>query len=374
LSDARFPFRYELLDGFRGLAALAVVASHLQIVDVGREAVMLFFVISGYCIAASAESCRLKSLSFPSFMARRVHRIYPPYLLAILFYVLTRCIKVAMGGPNDLHRPWLDWVQNLTMTQWLTLLVHPVADVVQNPTLVVTAIWSLNYEEQFYLVMAVALTLALRVRVSIVIIVLVLAGAGLLWNILWPGGWMTGLFLEYWIDFAAGAVLFYVQCVYTQPSARIAFIGAVMAMTLWAASRIFPWDAQTALHDRAWVEISVCGTFALFLYVLRPYSAAISRTAVWRPVAALGVISYSLYLIHQFNLTLVEATVGSMLAHAWQPVRASAMLLAEIGIAAIFWYGCERPFLNRSKGGPASGRALSRVWIGNGMTKSPSDG
>ena len=47
----------------------------------------------------------------------------------------------------------------------------------------------------------------------------------------------------------------------------------------------------------------------LSLFLLRPLSPRISRMAVWRPIAALGTISYSLYLIHQFNLNLV-ATIA----------------------------------------------------------------
>jgi hypothetical protein len=72
-----WPSRYELLDGLRGLAALAVVLHHLRVFDGGHFAVMVFFVISGYCITASAESCRRNGLGFGQFMARRIKRIYP---------------------------------------------------------------------------------------------------------------------------------------------------------------------------------------------------------------------------------------------------------------------------------------------------------
>ena len=44
------------------------------------------------------------------------------------------------------------WINNLTMTQWLGLVFHPTHPF-DNPTLFVAGYWSLNYEEQFYLVM-----------------------------------------------------------------------------------------------------------------------------------------------------------------------------------------------------------------------------
>ncbi|GAC1460813.1 MAG: hypothetical protein PVSMB6_21030 [Steroidobacteraceae bacterium] len=353
-----WPFRYELLDGLRGLAALAVVAHHLGFAQLGPFAVMMFFVISGYCIAAAAEQCRRNACTFGAFMRRRVRRIYPPYLLAIGFYVLTRLLKTGTGGHNDLVRPWLDWVQNLTLTQWVSLLLHPVANAPQNPTLMVAAFWSLCYEEQFYLVMALAVLLAVRRRVPIPLVVLLLAGAGLMWNIAWPRGWVTGFFLEYWVHFATGAALFYVLCMDCGRAARGAFVATLAVLGLVSLSHVIhmlPWHDDDWLRERAYVELSVVCSFALLLFFARPVSPAVSRHGLWKPVAALGTISYSLYLVHQFNLRIVQSLANWMVPGHWEPARFSAMVLLEIGIASAFWYLCERPFLNRAP--PRTGKA-----------------
>ncbi len=80
------------LDAARGLAALAVVAFHIRLSDSFRESlptihaiathgylgVPLFFVISGFCLAASAASSRRNNESALSFLKRRFRRIYPP--------------------------------------------------------------------------------------------------------------------------------------------------------------------------------------------------------------------------------------------------------------------------------------------------------
>jgi peptidoglycan/LPS O-acetylase OafA/YrhL len=86
-----------MIDGLRGLAALAVVMHHLRVIPVGHYAVMLFFVISGYCIAAAVTAARRSAMSFGSFMWRRLRRIYPPYFFAVAFFVLTRAAKIASG-------------------------------------------------------------------------------------------------------------------------------------------------------------------------------------------------------------------------------------------------------------------------------------
>jgi peptidoglycan/LPS O-acetylase OafA/YrhL len=334
-----WPARYEMIDGLRGLAALVVVMNHLKIVTFGHYAVMVFFVISGYCIAASAEAGRRTGMGFGQYMRRRLHRIYPPYFFAIVFFVATRVVKLLASGENDLHRPWLDWVLNLTMTQWLALLFHPVADAPQNPHLLVSAFWSLNYEDQFYLVMAGALAVAVKFRVPIWTWVAGLAVAGLAWNRAVPEGWITGFFLEYWLDFSLGALLFYVLCAYPGRSVRIIFPAAVFALGIYSAAQ---------LDLRAYAELTVACAFTLGLYFVRPVSAFVSRTWLWRPIAALGAISYSLYLINQFNLTLVAVLADHLAPNAWGSLRSSLMLVLQIGVATVFWYCCERPFLNRS--------------------------
>jgi peptidoglycan/LPS O-acetylase OafA/YrhL len=86
------------LDAARGLAALAVVAFHMRLSDSFQESlptiyaiakhgylgVPLFFVISGFCLAASAASSRRNNESALSFLKRRFRRIYPPLWCSIL--------------------------------------------------------------------------------------------------------------------------------------------------------------------------------------------------------------------------------------------------------------------------------------------------
>jgi peptidoglycan/LPS O-acetylase OafA/YrhL len=343
-----WPSRYELLDGLRGMAALVVVLHHLEIYGDGHFAVMVFFVISGYCITASAESCRRSGVGFGQFMARRVKRIYPPYLLAVLFFSATRIVKATTGAHNDLQRPLLDWIQNLTLTQWVSNVFHPIAWPGDNPHLFVPAFWSLNYEEQFYLVIAIGLVLATTKRLPLVASVVLLAVVGFVWNWFIPGNWISGLFIEYWMHFALGSCLYFALCVFTDRRSRWAFLVAVLLLGLVSAGRLFPWTANTTAELRSMVELAFLSAVTLGLFVLRPLSTRISRMAVWRPIAALGTISYSLYLIHQFNLNLV-ATIARQVLPARVPhfVLITIMVGLHLALATLFWYFCERPFLSK---------------------------
>lgn len=343
-----WPFRYDLIEGLRGLAALVVVMHHLLITTLGHYAVIVFFVISGYCIGAATETARRKGLGWGAFMWRRLHRIYPPYLFAIAFYVATRLLKAGIEGANDLPHSWIVWVQNLTLTQWLTLLFHPVADAPQNPTLVVSAFWSLNYEDQFYLVMALLLMLAIRARISLWVPVSALAVVGLVWNCWLPGGWICGLFIEYWLPFAVGVLLFHALCLSTSRAVRTGFVLVMLILGVWCAARIFPWNPQTPLLLRAYTEWFAACAVTLLLYFARPLSDSVCKSWLWRPLAALGLISYSLYLVNQFNLRLVNEAASHLLPQVPAAVQLTLMVVLQVLIASLFWYFCERPFLNRS--------------------------
>jgi peptidoglycan/LPS O-acetylase OafA/YrhL len=323
--------------------------THLGAPVDGHFAVMVFFVISGYCITASAESCRRQGFGFRNFMWRRFKRIYPPYWFAIAFFTLTRAIKTVRGGPNDLHRSLLEWIQNLTLTQWLSSLFHPLIWPDQSPRSFVAAFWSLNYEEQFYLVTAIGLALAAYRAAPSIVPVLVLAAIGTVWNFTFPGNFVCGFFIEYWVHFALGACLYFVLCVYPDPRARLVFVTGVVLLGILSAGRLVPWT-PTTVHDlRAMVELAFLAAVTLGLFFLRPLSTRISASAVWRPIAALGTISYSLYLIHQFNLHLVGSIAESLLpAGAPSGILMSAKIGLHLAIATAFWYCCERPFLNRN--------------------------
>src|SRR5262245_25324420 len=96
--------RYDTLDAWRGIACLLVIVYHSTLFGVapadwdrviqsggsvwdwtlmactqGKIGVPIFFVISGYCIAASAESVRGNRHGAGAFFVRRFRRIYPPY-------------------------------------------------------------------------------------------------------------------------------------------------------------------------------------------------------------------------------------------------------------------------------------------------------
>lgn len=100
------------LDGLRGIAALAVVTFHYQsmlgpfVFPSAYLAVDLFFLISGIVIAQAYEG-RLSSAMTPrAFMARRIVRLMPLYLLGLVIGAAVTALGIAMGRSQW---DWLTW-------------------------------------------------------------------------------------------------------------------------------------------------------------------------------------------------------------------------------------------------------------------------
>jgi peptidoglycan/LPS O-acetylase OafA/YrhL len=312
---------------------------------------MMFFVISGYCITASAISGIRKGITTRNFIYNRIRRIYPPYLLAVAFFASTRLVRFLITG--EAWAPSLTGLlQNLTLTQWLTLVLHPMADAPQNPTLFVAAFWSLNYEIQFYLVMAVGLALTRYRHAPLVQFVGALTLMAMVLNLGWPALAVRGFFIEYWAHFGLGAALYFLLCGGSRQWATgSAALVLLLGFIIWRSLEIQ--SGQFVESQRVFGEYVVSIGTVLTLLLLRPHDAVVARQWFWRPISAIGAISYSLYLIHQFNLTAV-AKVASLMIPSTISVSANLGLqfFLHLLVATVFWSCCERPFQRSSKVAP----------------------
>src|SRR5438874_2011725 len=93
-----------VLDGLRGLTALYVLLYHANgllwtgatadgapltwllqnVFSFGHQAVLLFFLISGFCIHHRQAHKRSTRVQVVQFAGRRARRLYPPLLLALI--------------------------------------------------------------------------------------------------------------------------------------------------------------------------------------------------------------------------------------------------------------------------------------------------
>jgi peptidoglycan/LPS O-acetylase OafA/YrhL len=339
--------RYRSLDAWRGVACLGVVVFHAGLLGngwtrsltaFGEHGVPMFFVISGYCIASAAEGAHRAGLPLRVYFWRRFRRIFPPFwaflglttallagLLAVAPLPVTPAqipLLFAMASPGEFGVP--AWLGNVTLTEtWRPHVVGPPL------RLLMSHLWTLCYEEQFYVVMGGLLALGRLSRGVVAVSVAVFLVTQL------TSAPPLGFFFDgHWLLFAAGTAVFY----WRDAPPRRAII-AILAMTLLCQWRL-PWVA---------LPISVGGCFACVLIALRPFDAAIMAHRAVAPLTACGFRCYSIYLVHGPVTLLLSAAIAS---RGWTDpwltlaVTVPACLAASLLLAWPFHACIERRFLN----------------------------
>ena len=142
--------RLAWLDALRGFAALCVVFDHgstllllpardflYHVLNLGQYGVFVFFLVSGYIIPASLE----RKGSVRSFWISRAFRLYPMYLMAIVLSALAYYTGLGTIDGAE-HHPLA------SLTSWVLMLPNLLTGVnVPNVT------WTLSYEMVFYLLL-----------------------------------------------------------------------------------------------------------------------------------------------------------------------------------------------------------------------------
>ena len=316
--------------------------------------VQLFFVISGYCIAAAVDNSREQELPFQQFMRRRLRRIVPPYLGSLALAAVVKLATSAdlFNGSRSISRAWF-WLSNLSLTQWSYLTARwlqngdGLAAPWFNPMLLLGVHWSLNYEEQFYLLCGLILVFHRKVR-TVVLVTAFTAGVAF-FNILWPGR-ITGLFVDYWLQFFCGVLVYLRLC--RSPSRGTAraldalLIGGAIVLLICALRRgDFPLlPNQLQFHG----QLAVCAVYALLLIALRRYDEAASASLPMRALGFFGKFSYSIYLVHRPMLDALEPVSQSLQSRlGW--AAADVWTFGAVLVSAYAFYRVfEKPFLNPS--------------------------
>lgn len=279
--------RFLALDGLRGLLALAVMLNHLPIASAyrvgayGSVAVSAFFALSAFCLFVPYVEG--KKLSLVEYSVRRVSRIYPMWLVALLLGIVA---AVATASP-------------ITVADVLThlLFVHSWnADTLK--TLIAPA-WSLPTEVQFYFLLpllAAILTSTRRIVVGVVCAFLLqllpfYIGIGSPINLNWPF-WGTPFFCGMLAATFIHRSSRYWSVLGTIALAAILIYGAWPADAKWGEV----WSMLLYLYPRS-LLMSVCSG-VLIASLAADQKSLLASVFAFKPLRAIGIAGYSLFLIH----------------------------------------------------------------------------
>ncbi|GIH75760.1 hypothetical protein Plo01_21890 [Planobispora longispora] len=341
------------LDVLRGIAALAVLVSHTlpalvadllpRWFNLGTSGVIVFFLVSGYIIPASLE----RRGCVRSFWIGRSFRLYPIYLLTIaLVLVMAPVVPIVEG---------VDPLAHLTMLM----------SVVDDSPRIVPPMWTLSYEMAFYLLVTALFVLGLHRRSGLLAVgfglafVLLPAGLGavvlqevsLLHGVLGDRTPLAalavaaaGLTLVLWgrLRVAGALILGVLALGLLTMGAPAPPRGLMILAIMFAGSAIYRWErgqtsglwcalavgaimcqAHTVIPSAPWMSsfwiptvLLSGGVFALAMLLRR---LRFPRVLVW-----LGLISYSVYLLHHPLLLLLTAVFGDPKDY---PLASQALLI-----------------------------------------------
>ncbi|MEU1183362.1 acyltransferase [Streptomyces sp. NPDC005820] len=388
--------RWDWLDALRAVAALVVVFDHASATflpefrrdlmphfNTSRYGITVFFLVSGYVIPASLE----RRGCVRGFWTGRILRLYPLWALAVGTVLVLGLVGVAPLRTDHGGRSAL-----ATALAHLTLL----QELLGTPGLLLV-LWTLSYEMAFYLLVVALFTVRLHQRSAAVAVILaLLAAVGALVGGSLPGSALAGLIgTGPLIAVTAVALAVAVCCASAGPPAlRVAggVLGGLLALALVAFDSTVPqWESLvilavmflgTAVHraetgGSTWraaacaaAVVLLCavgsawrygdghyftrrGWITAFLLAVLTFAAAFAarRRRIPRGAAALGVISYSVYLLHPVLLTAVDGTIGRQRRD--EPLLLVAFVAVLLPLCALTYRWVEAP-------GQAWGRRLAR--------------
>ncbi|MGO4110176.1 acyltransferase family protein [Paenibacillus sp. YAF4_2] len=317
--------RYGELDSLRGLAALSVVFSHFIIIlsavtwvdsfnytpfrifKAGHEAVIFFFVLSGFVLSLPFYSN--KKFIYSTYIVKRICRIYVPFLIILLFSLLLyKLVYVPNLSFDGLQLEW--WTEPLTFNTVLRelLLVPEYMETAINPV-----IWSLTQEMRisivFPLVMIFIIRYGWKMNLAIAIGLSLFSYLG---NLIFTMSNQNPISTNYLYTlhyigmFMIGALLAKNRESLLQ---RMSGLSRMIKLTVFAGGLLcytYAGISDTVVRkllkiDGAWISLAADWgiTIGVVLLILSSLSInRLSRMLHIKPIAFLGKISYSLYLLH----------------------------------------------------------------------------
>ncbi|MEE6443160.1 MULTISPECIES: acyltransferase family protein [Pseudomonas] len=281
------------IDGLRAIAVILVLLFHFNLgVPGGFIGVDVFFVISGYLITEVIKAaCEANRFSFADFYARRLIRLHPGLITTVALclgagYLLMDPASFASLASSGQYAVFA--ASNVFF--WLNSGYFDASAHTQ-PLL---HTWSLAAEWQFYLAWPLVVWASLRVSerfLAVVLVVLAVVSLIASQHMLTVDATASYFLMPFRVfELAAGALMVYAtkaRAGETLESVLLAVGLAIIVASAFLLDSASPFPGLAALPP--------CVGAALCIYAGRSKLGGILRT---RPMVWVGVISYSVYLVH----------------------------------------------------------------------------
>ncbi|WP_426572100.1 acyltransferase family protein [Aquihabitans sp. McL0605] len=370
--------RLACVDQMRGLAALYVALYHALLVqwpngearpawylrwaDFGHVAVAIFIVLSGYSLALGIARRSDRSAGpYGRFMAKRAYRLLPPYWVALFGSILLLALAPHSSRPSAATAADT-WSKGPVPFRSIPVFGLLLQDVFRVPS-PNSPLWSIAVEWHLYFIFPVLILLGVRYGMGRLVAAGLVVGVGL--HVAVVNTSLAATTPHFLALFCFGIASAFAVAGRTA-SGRAGPAGprvgwAMMGLAFGAFVLFHQWEVIGDVLAGALVAGAL---FVLGTAAERPAPAGRER---FRWLASVGLISYSLYLIHSPTEKVVWELFVSKLGLA--PVPAFAVL-AVLGIGAsllaarLLFVLVEQPSLRRAHqvGAPPPKVAPSTSW------------
>ncbi|MGL4395583.1 MAG: acyltransferase family protein [Hyphomicrobium sp.] len=317
---------YRVFGGLRLLLAVLVLVQHtlhamaprwvedwLAPYGVGSMAVLVFFVLSGFIVCEAAE--RFYRQRAGAFLVNRMLRIYPSYLIALVFTIASAAVITAFGR-GEAMRQHIGGDLAFTVTELAANIVGILpggktlmarADVLP----VLDIAWALRVELLFYAILFAAVLAARILRREaaqvLALFALVLLAVSSAENV----GVRTGM-LEFVPYFVCGGAVYYAL---VAQSGRWFAVGIALVALVLSGMHVLDQQVTSVVpiegYDhglKPFVVFTALMLAWIFLLAL-PYVLGRLPPALARIDQVLGDLTYPLYIWHTGTTMLVSAVL-----------------------------------------------------------------
>lgn len=345
------------LDGIRGIAVLAVVFFHLDLVlfKGGFVGVDVFFVLSGYLITRimSAELAETGAFSYRNFYIRRFRRLFPALFVTVF---LTSAISVLVFSPLHLEKYGMSIVSSiLSFSNFYFWSIVDYFDTTSKMKPLLHT-WSLSIEEQFYILWPAFFVFFSKNKrnKTLILLIVTLSIMSMMANFIFAdGNFLSKLFANNdlveqfkngkstiffitpfrFYEFFAGIVLALYQVRIKNKAAieSVSLFGAIIVVfSIILFDESYNWPYYNAiLPCVGTVMLILCGGDSRLVSILR------SRIFVW-----IGKISYSLYLVHWPAIAITKYLKGATLSD----IDKGIIFISSFVVAQGLYVWVESPF------------------------------
>ena len=335
------------LTGLRGAAALIVVLYHFSdrdayfqnylpsLIERGYLGVDIFFVLSGFVMALSYARYFKDEITvsdYTAFLVKRLARIYPLYIVITLVFQLKYELSYLSGS----------WERNFHTADFIaTVLMIQAWDF--GFSYVAGTTWSLSTEFLAYIIFPVVVFYAVFARPAYALGVFVLSVAFLCACV------SSHLGVNGPLDVvASSSVLPVLRCLAGFCLGLIGYrLSQVEACRKYLTSSAALLAALIGLLLAAHFKAHDLILFAFFpmIVLILYFEPAVAKLIFANPASYhLGVISYSIYLVHPlFNPTRLELIAERYVGNIAHPLSLITMILLSWGVAYVLYRFVELP-------------------------------